>query len=135
MSNSGLPIFIMIMQDLQKGGELLPAYLSSGSMVAFKSTLFNLREGSARQWSCLGLFSKNGDIILWIIFKKGQKKKFLNDCRSKSLLDGWGKERSADLDVNVLRYQGTTIAVYNFLADFRITRYQILVKPNHRGLL
>ena len=118
----------MNIQNLHKGRKLVPLHLSSGSVVTFKSTLFNLTESSARQSSYLDLYNKNGDTIISIAFRKGRKKIFCNDHTSKYLLDGWGKGRlSVDLDVDRLQHRSATILVYNFLTDSKINRYQILV--------
>jgi hypothetical protein len=124
VSSSGLHIFIMSTQDLYKGGKQLPVYLSPGSVVTFKSTLFDLSV-LGFQTSCLDLYNDIGDIALRITLRGGQNKIFCNDYTS-NLQRGWGKERSADLDVN-WQSQGATISVYYFLTDSKLTRYQILV--------
>ena len=119
----------MTIQDLQKGGERVQLHLSSGSIVAFKSALFNADGLASPQSSYLDLYNEKGDIILRIRFRTGESKIFCTDYISETVLDGWGEERSFDLDVNQLLSQrwGATISVYNFLTDSRLTRYQILV--------
>ena len=114
-------------QNLYKEGEPVPLHLSSGFVVTFKSTLFNLTKGSAPQSTTLNLFNQNTDIILCIVFRTGKKKIFYSDYSFNPLQGGWGKERSTDLDVDQVQHRGATILVYNFLTDSKINRYQILV--------
>ena len=118
--------------NLHKGSKQ-PLHLSSGSVVAFKSTLFNLTKSSLWRSSFLNLDNKDGDTILRIFFHSGEKKIFWRDYTSKSLLDDWGKVREADLDVGPLQHRGATISVYSFLTDSRLTRYQILVNRTTVG--
>ena len=125
VSSSGLHISIMTTRNLHKGGDRVPLRLSSGSVVTFKSTIFNLTERSAAQSSYLNLYNKKGDIILQITFRAGQKKIYCDDY--SSFRNGWGKEQSANLDVDRLQHQEARILVYSFLTDSRINRYQILV--------
>ena len=115
------------LHDRHKRGDWVSLHLSSGSIVAFKSTLFNLTEGSAPQSCALSLFNKNGDTILSIAFQTGQEKIFYSGFSSKPYLDSWGKEWSTDLDVDRLQNQGARILVYRFLTDSRTNQYQILV--------
>jgi hypothetical protein len=113
-----------IITDLHKGGKKITTYLIPGTVVTFKSTLLNLDAGS--QESYLDLYNLSGDIILRITLRGGKNKIFCNDYTPKSLQSGWGKVRSADLDVN-WQSEGATISVYNFLTESKLPRYQILV--------
>jgi hypothetical protein len=127
----GLDIFVMP-QNLKSRGDPLSLKFLPGYVLVFKSTRFDLEKdpGSQSQESHLDLYNVNDDIILRMTFRAGQKKIFCNDRASKSLRDGWGKERSVDLgplDFERLR-GGVTISLRTFWSDdFRITRYQILL--------
>jgi len=108
----------------------LPLYLATGSVLVIKSTSFDLvANGNSTVFrpgeSHLDLYNKDDNITLRIKFRKGQKKIFCNDRASKSIGDGWGKERSTDLgpiDDGRSGYRSITISVYTDSSH----RYQIL---------
>jgi len=61
--------------------------------------------------------------------RRGQNQVFFNDRAAQSLVDGWGPEKSADLNpVDVERWQrsGVTISVHNCSTTYFGERYQIL---------
>jgi hypothetical protein len=101
-------------EALNRGDKQLPLNISSGRVLILKSTIFNLT-GDTKSENYLDLDNKTNDTILRITFRKGQKRVFFNDHAFKSIGDGWGKERSADLgpmDVDGWKYRGVTISVH-----------------------
>jgi len=83
--------------DLTIGMEL-PLNLASGSdIIAFKSNKLDL-SGSLEHETHLELYSQHNDILLRIKIRKGCNKVFFNDRADETLLDGWGSERSVDLN-------------------------------------
>jgi hypothetical protein len=117
--------------DLKKGDEL-SLKISEGTIIAFKSTIFDLAKlgvfkGGAQE-TCLYLYNGSGDILLSIMIRRGQNKVFFNDRASKSLVDGWGQTRSVDLspvDVERWKRSGVTISIYDCSTRSE-QRYQIL---------
>ena len=112
--------------DLRIGMEL-PLDLTSGKIIAFKSTKFDL-SGSIEHETHLELYNQNNDILLRIGIRRGYNKVFFNDRADKTLLDGWGSERSVDLnpmDVDTWRESGVTISVHD-CSTHSSEGYQIL---------
>ena len=127
--------------DLIPGKEFPLLNSSAGKIIAFKSTRFdlhllphpttNLRATAARSSAThLDLYNIKNDIILRITIRFGQNKVFFNDRADKSLLDGWGQEKSVDLNpVDVERWKrlGVTISVYDpYPRAHSKEQYQIL---------
>jgi hypothetical protein len=110
-------------------GAVLPVNLTAGMIIAFKSERLDLAANEGRPHaSYLDLYSIKKDIVLRISVRRGQNKVFFNDRAHKSLLDGWGEEKSVDLRVvDVERWQrsGVTISIHNCSTDSK-ERYQIL---------
>jgi len=99
---------------------------TSGKIIAFKSTKFDL-SGSIEHETHLELYNQDNDILLRITIRRGRNKVFFNDRADKTLLDGWGSEKSVDLnpmDVNTWR-SGVTISVHD-CSSHSPERYQIL---------
>ena len=98
---------------------------STGMIVAFKPDKFDLsvQPMAGDHETQLELYNQNGDITICIIIRRGHNKVFFNDHADKSLLDGWGQERSVDLDpIDLDKWRsGVTISVHDCS-----TRYQIL---------
>jgi hypothetical protein len=131
---SGLHIFVMT-QYLNMGGNPLSLNLTPGYILVFKSAFFDLAKESynADTESYLDLCNENDDIILRMTFRAGEKKIFCNDRASKSIGDGWGKERSTDLGplyMEKMKWQSVAISLRNFWTESRIPRYQILLDLN-----
>jgi hypothetical protein len=108
--------------DLRTGKELPLNGFSPGMVIALKSPKFDLTVPCDNGWASvsprmdLDLCNINNDIILRITILRGTNKVFFNDRADKSLLDGWGQERSVELSqVDVDRWQrsGVTISVHN----------------------
>ena len=119
--------------DLSAGKEL-PLRFSPGMILALKSAKFDLTVPSDNDSASvsprmdLDLCNIDNDIILRITILRGTNKVFFNDRANKSLLDGWGQEKSVELSqVDVDRWQssGVTISVHNCSNPFK-EQYQIL---------
>ena len=132
-------------KDLKPGKELPLRNFSAGTIIAFKSTRFDLNYHRPTPFNSrlstattppppttthLDLYSAKNDIVLRITFRDGQNKVFFNDCADKTLLNGWGKEQSVDLnsvDIEKWRRSGVTISVHYPLPHYRSKeQYQIL---------
>jgi hypothetical protein len=102
----------------------LPLDLTSGEIIAFKSTKFDL-SGSIEHETHLELYNQDNDILLRIRIRRGCNKVFFNDRADKTLLDGWGSEKSVDLNpMDVATWHsGITISVHHYSAS---EQYQIL---------
>lgn len=117
--------------DLRKGDEL-SLNISEGTILAFKSTVFDLAKlgvfkGGAQE-TYLDLYNGGDDILLSIMIRRGQNKVFFNDRASKSLVDGWGQTRAVDLspvDVERWKRSGVTISIHDCSTRSE-QRYQIL---------
>ena len=122
--------FLFIMTTKLSSGAVLPVNLPAGMIIAFKSERLDLSANEGRPHAAhLDLYSIKQDIILRISVRRGQNKVFFNDRAHKSLLDGWGEEKSVDLKlVDVERWQrsGVTISVHNCSTADSEERYQIL---------
>ncbi|KIM36576.1 hypothetical protein M413DRAFT_424693 [Hebeloma cylindrosporum] len=93
-----------------------------GTLIAFKMNQLH-RE------TRLDLYNDNEDIVLRITICRRQNKIFFNDHSYHSLLDGWGQEKSVDLnpvDLKRWRRSGVTISVHN-CSTYLAERYQILL--------
>jgi len=128
---NNVPCFHFSMMDtiLRKNVDL-PLNLSPGMIIAFKSTEFDLTtEGPLKKaQATLDLYNKNNDIILRIKIQKGKNKAFFNYFARQSLVDGWGEEKSVDLnrgDIEKWRRSGVTISVHDCSTHPK-GRYQIL---------
>ena len=103
--------------------------LEPGKVVAFKSAMFFDCDPAGK--SCLELFNQQNDTLLSITLHRlriGKHKIVFNDRAGIRLVDGWGKEKSVDLNpVEVERWQksGVTISVHCYSAH-PLERYQIL---------
>jgi len=118
------------MAKILRNGLDLPLNLSPGMIIAFKSTEFDLTtEGALKKaQATLDLYNKNNDIILRIKVRKGKNKVFFNYFARKSLVDGWGEEKSVDLnprDIEKWKRSGVTISVHD-CSTRPEGRYQIL---------
>jgi hypothetical protein len=120
--------------DLSAGNVLPLDDFSSGIIIAFKSTKFDLTvpsdnaRVSVSPRMDLDLCNINNDIILRITILRGINKVFFNDHANKSLLGGWGQEQSVELsqvDVDGWRRSGVTISVHDCSTPSK-ERYQIL---------
>ena len=120
--------------DLSAGKELPLNGFSSGMIIALKSAKFDLTVPPDNDWVSvsprmdLDLWNVNNDIILCITILRGKNKVFFNDRADKSLLDGWGQEKSVELSpVDVDRWQrsGVTISVHDCSTSSK-EQYQIL---------
>ena len=117
--------------NLKKGDEL-SLNISEGTIIAFKSTVFDLAKlgifkGDAQE-TYLDLYNGSEDILLSIMIRRGQNKVFFNDRAAKSLVDGWGQTKSLDLspvDVERWRRSGVTISIHD-CSTRSVQRYQIL---------
>ena len=116
------------MDKLLREGKELSLHFEKGSILVIKSTSFDLEANGPspfkiQEENYFDLYNKDGNITLRIGFREGQKKIFCNDRASKSIGDGWGKERSTDLGpMGVDRLKGITISVYAVSSH----RYQVL---------
>lgn len=109
-----------------KGG--ISVNLSTGSVIAFKSTRFDIAGNLGAKEAYLDLSNKNNDIIFRLTIRRGQSRVFFNDHAAQSLIEGWGQEKSVDLnpvDVERWRRSGVTISVHTCSTYFG-ERYQIL---------
>jgi len=120
--------------DLSAGKELPLSGFSSGIIIALKSAKFDLMVPRDNDWASvsprmdLDLKNINNDIILRITILRGKNKVFFNNHTVKSLLDGWGQERSVELNrVDVDRWQrsGVTISVHDCSTSSK-EQYQVL---------
>ena len=120
-------------KDLSAGKEL-PISLSPGRIIALKSAKFDLTEPHDNDWASvsprmdLDIWNINNDIILRITILRGTNKVFFNDHAAKSLLDGWGQEKSVELsqvDVDNWQRSGVTISVHDCSTRYK-EQYQIL---------
>jgi hypothetical protein len=122
-------------KNLRAGREVFFNF-KPGMVIALKSTQFKWRDsfssflGSAERTPRMDLDLCNikDDIILRITFLKGQNKVFFNDRAHKSLLDGWGEEKSVKLsrgDVDRWERSGVTISVHDCSTPSK-EQYQIL---------
>jgi hypothetical protein len=120
--------------DLSAGNELPLDDLSPGMIVALKSAKLDLTVPSDKGWASvsprmdLDLCNIDNDIILRITILRGTNKVFFNDHANKSLLDGWGQEKSVELsqeDVDRWQRSGVTISVHDCSTPSN-EQYQIL---------
>jgi hypothetical protein len=120
-------------KDLSAGKDL-PLRLVPGRIVALKSAKFDLTVPSDNDWASvsprmdLDLWNINNDLILRITILRGRNKVFFNDRADKSLLDGWGQEKSVELsqvDVDKWQRSGVTISVHDCSTASK-EQYQIL---------
>jgi hypothetical protein len=123
-----------IMAKYLSAGKELPLSLLPGRILALKSAKLDLKIPNDNDWASasprvdLDLCNIDNDIILRITILRGTNKVFFNDHADKSLLDGWGQEKSVELSqVDVDRWQrsGVTISVHNCPNPFK-EQYQIL---------
>jgi hypothetical protein len=120
--------------DLSAGKKLPLIGFSPGMIIALKSAKLDLTVPSDNDWASvsprmdLNLWNINNDIILRITILRGTNKVFFNDHANKSLLDGWGQEKSVELsqvDVDRWRQSGVTISVHDCSTASK-EQYQIL---------
>ena len=107
---------------------------SPGMIIALKSAKFDLMVPSDDDWVSVSprmdfdLCNIDNDIVLRITILRGINKVFFTDYTSKSLLGGWGQEKSMELsqeDVDRWQRSGVTISVHNCSNPFK-EQYQIL---------
>jgi hypothetical protein len=120
--------------DLSAGKELHLKSFSPGMILALKSDKLDLTvpcdddRASVSPRMDLDLWNINNDIILRITIVRGTNKVFFNDRADKSLLDGWGQEKSVELsqeDVDRWQRSGVTISVHDCSTRSK-EQYQIL---------
>ena len=120
-------------KDLSTGKKLRLS-LSPGRIVTLKSAKLDLTVPRNNDWASvsprmdLDLWNINNDIILRITILRGTNRVFFNDRADKSLLDGWGQEKSVELsqvDVDKWQRSGVTISIYD-CSTLSNERYQIL---------
>jgi hypothetical protein len=120
-------------KDLSTGKKLRIS-LSPGRIVTLKSAKLDLTVPRDNDWASvsprmdLDLCNIDNDIILRITILRGTNRVFFNDRADKSLLDGWGQEKSVELsqvDVDRWRRSGVTISIHDCSIPFK-ERYQIL---------
>jgi hypothetical protein len=120
--------------DPSEGKELPLNVFSPGIIIALKSAKFDLSVPRDNDWASvsprmdLDLWNINNDIILRITILRGTNKVFFNDHANKSLLDGWGQEKSVELsqeDVDKWQRSGVTISVHDCSTPSK-EQYQIL---------
>ena len=109
---------------------------AEGMVLSFKSQKFDLAALPDRSYpdltqgsSIISLLNENDDTLLMIIFRRAQNKIFLFDHASKCIGDGFGIERSVDLNpMDVTRWgeSGVTISVHHYSTGSGFGRYQIL---------
>lgn len=102
---------------------------STGMVIAFKSTRFDIAGKLGAKEVHLDLCNKDKDTIFRMTIRRGKNQVFFNDRAAQSLVDGWGPEKSVDLNpVDVERWQrsGVTISVHNCSTTYSGERYQIL---------
>jgi len=113
--------------NLIAGGRVVTLNLPAGMVIAFKANQLEIAGNLGAKETHLDLCNSNGDIVLRMTIRRGQNKIFFNDRAHHSVVDGWGQEKSVDLDpVDVERWHrsGLTISVHNCSTD--VEQYQIL---------
>ena len=127
-------LYTSIMAKILSAGKELPLSLSPGRILALKSAKLDLTVPNDNDWASvsprvdLDLCNIDNDIILRITILRGTNKVFFNNHANKSLLDGWGQEKSVELsqeDVDRWQHSGVTISVHN-CPNLVKEQYQIL---------